>query len=207
MRIRLLVISLFLSITSHAQTVEVYAGNKRAGVDLMWFRNFQNKDAGQSPFLFFSRNRASVDYHQGPSLFGSTNALSYNFKSGLGIVGVGSFVNTGFVPKAGIQFSKKNKQFLFFGWLVADLKKRGGIDLFSLARYQWPIRDNWKGMGQLELFPVFNPQSSNWNLTERFRLGLQYQRFTGGLMLDCSQTGSTNWVTSENIGTFIRYEF
>lgn len=119
-----------------AQSVETYAGHERAGVDLMWYKFFKDKKDAPTPFLFFSRNRASSDYGNSPTAFGSTNAVSYNFKNGLGLVAVGSFLNAGFTPKAGVQFVKIKGDFLFFGWLVADLKKEGNLDLFGMFRYQ-----------------------------------------------------------------------
>ncbi len=118
-----------------AQSVEYYAGDKRNGVDLMWFKNFKDLKGEKSSFLFFSRNRASVDYHNAPTAFGSTNAISYNFKNGIGVVTVASFVNSGFTPKAGIQFYKQNGNFMFFGWALAEIKDEGTIDVFGLFRY------------------------------------------------------------------------
>lgn len=190
-----------------AQTVETYAGHKRIGVDLMWFKNFKNTKEERTPFLFFSRNRASTDYKNAPTAFGSTNAVSYNFKNGLGIVTVASLVNTGFIPKAGVQFYKSKGDFMFFGWLVADLKKEGNVDLFGLFRYQPPINDQWKGFGQVELFPVYNPTSEIWNITQRLRLGVKYQTWASGFMADFNQFGKDYLTKSNNIGGFLRCEF
>lgn len=190
-----------------AQSVETYAGHKRIGVDLMWFKNFKNTKDERTPFLFFSRNRASTDYKNAPTAFGSTNAISYNFKNGLGIVTVASFFNAGFTPKAGVQFVKTKSDFMFFGWLVADLKKEGTIDLFGMFRYQPTINDNWKGFGQLELFPVYNPTAEIWNITQRLRLGARYHALAGGLMADFNQTGKDNFTKTNNIGGFLRCEF
>lgn len=190
-----------------AQSAEYYAGHKRTGVDLMWFKNFKNKKGKNTAFLFFSRNRASVDYHHSPSGFGSTNAISYNFKNGLAIVAVASFLNAGVTAKAGIQYYRQQKDFLFFGWLVADLKEKGNIDLFGLFRYQPLIGKHWRAFGQLELFPVYTPGTAAWNLTQRIRLGAKYERFAFGAMADFNQAGKTNFTSTENIGGFLRYEF
>lgn len=132
-----------------SQSVEIYAGMNRAGVDLMWFRNFKNETNTKSPFLFFSRNRASVDYISSPSTFTSTNAVSYNLKNGIGFVGVASIPNAGFVYKTGIQYYKFNNNLFIFAWLVTDIKKNGNIDLFALFRYKPVIKENWKGFGQI----------------------------------------------------------
>lgn len=207
MKYLLLLIIVLTQRTAFAQMVEYYAGHQRTGADLMWFNYFKNKEKERTPFLFFSRNRASVDYKQSPTLFGSTNAVSYQFKNGMGIVAVASFANAGFTPKAGVQYFKAKKSLLFFGWLVADLKKKGAVDLFGMLRYQPKINEQWNGFGQLELFPVYLPSSNRWNLTQRVRLGVKYHTWAGGWMMDLNQNGSSHFATLHNIGTFIRHEF
>lgn len=190
-----------------SQSLEYYAGDERTGVDLMWFKNFKNLKDEKSPFLFFSRNRASVDYHNSPTIFGSTNAVSYNLKNGLGVVGVASFLNSGFIPKVGIQYYKQKGDFMFFGWLVSDAQKNGNLDLFGLFRYQPKITEKWKGFGQAELFPIYNPNSEYWNITQRFRLGVKYHQLAAGAMLDFNQRGTNNLTNTGNIGVFFRNEF
>jgi hypothetical protein len=189
------------------QSVEVYIGDKRAGVDLMWFKNFENKNGENTPFIFFSRNRASTDYQNAPTMFGSLNAVSYNLKNGFGVVAVASLLNEGFVPKAGGQFYKNKGNFTFFGWFVADLEKEGGLDLFGLFRYQPTINKAWKGFGQLELFSVFYPTADLWNVTQRLRLGARYHDWAGGLMMDFNQLGKDNFIKTSNIGGFLKCDF
>lgn len=202
--------AIFLILTGvrvQAQSVETFAGDKRAGADLMWFKSFSDTKEARTPFLFFSRNRASVDYKGSPSAFASTNAVSYNFKNGLGLVAAAVFLNAGFVPKAGIQLYKQKRDFMFFGWLVADLKKNGNADLFGLFRYQPKINETWRGFLQLELFPTYHPGSGSWNLTERTRIGGKYHRWAGGLMVDLNQAGKGQLNSTSNIGGFLRYDF
>lgn len=190
-----------------AQSVEAYLGHQRAGVDLMWFSNFKDAKGERTPFLFFSRNRASTDYYHSPTAFGSTNAVSYNFKNGLGLVAVGSYLNTGLTPKAGVQFVKMKGDFLFFGWLVADLKKEGNLDLFGMFRWQPKLSENWRLFSQLELFPVFKPQNEFWNITQRVRIGAKHRTWAAGLMADFNQSGKTDFVQSNNWGGFLRHDF
>lgn len=203
----LICLAVLLARASRAQSLEAYAGDKRSGVDLMWFKYFRKADSSKTPFLFFSRNRASVDDRGSPTLFGSTNAVSYNLKNGLGLVAVGAFGNTGFTPKAGLQYYKQKGNWMCFGWLVADLKKQGNLDLFGLFRYQPAISAHWKIYSQLELFPVYSPSAGSWNLTQRIRLGLRSGARAGGLLLDLNQSGKTSFTTSHNLGGFLRYEF
>lgn len=199
--------ALFCGGSAYAQSAEIYGGHQRAGVDLMWFKYFSNAEGKNSPFLFFSRNRASVDYENKTGAFGSVNAISWNLKNGLGAVAVGSFLNSGFTPKVGIQYFKARGDFMFFGWLVTDLKKHGQTDLFGLFRYQPRIRGELKMFAQAELFPVFRPYDSYWNITERFRLGLRKKAWACGLMADLNHSGKTKLTHTNNLGGFVRHEF
>lgn len=192
---------------SHAQSVELYAGHERAGVDILWYRFLQNKEAQSTPFLFFSRTRASTTYENAPTAFGTTNAISYNFKNGLGVVGVGSFLNGGFTPKAGIQLVKAKGDLLFFGWLVADLKKEGSLDLFGLVRWQPTLYRDWRLFSQAELFPVYTPSRAFWSLTQRFRLGTKNHHWGAGVMADFNQMGRETFTRTNNIGGFLRHDF
>lgn len=201
----LLLISAFIE--TKAQTAEWYIGHQRTGMDIMWFRFFEAKPDQQKRWLYFSRNRASVDYHQSPVLWGSTNALSYQFKNGFGLVTVGQFTTQGLIAKAGVQYTTRKDHFLFFGWLVTDLQKKGQIDLFGMFRFQPPYGKKIKGFHQLEIFPVWQRGLQRWNLTERIRTGLQLNKWATGWMLDMNQTGKKSFSFSENTGLFVRYEF
>lgn len=191
----------------YSQSVETYAGHQRAGIDLMWFKNFQDREGQRTPFLFFSRNRANTNYDNAPTAFGSTNAVSYNFKNGVGLVAVGSFLNAGFTPKAGFQFVRMKGEFLFFGWWVADLKKQGNLDLFGMFRWQPALSQNWKGFGQVELFSVYAPHSAIWNLTQRIRLGGKFHHWAAGFMADFNQSGRGRFTPTGNVGAFLRHDF
>lgn len=191
-----------------AQSVETYFGHQRAGVDLMWFSNFKDAQGERSPFLFFSRNRASTNYDHSPTAFGSTNAVSYNFKSGWGLVAVGSYLNAGFTPKAGVQFVKMKGDFLFFGWLVADLKREGNLDLFGMFRWQPKLgKGNLRLFSQLELFPVYHLENDIWNITQRVRAGVKHRTWAAGLMADFNQAGKTDFIQTNNVGAFLRHDF
>ncbi|HRW75555.1 MAG TPA: hypothetical protein P5563_06605 [Saprospiraceae bacterium] len=208
--IQLLILTLVVLLwngTTRAQSVETYVGHQRAGIDLMWYKFFQNRSGQPGPILFFSRTRASTTYEKAPTAFGTTNAISYNFPNGVGIVGVGSFVNNGFVPKAGVQLVRSKGDFLFFGWLVADLVEKGNLDLFGLLRYQPHLTANWRLFAQLELFPVYQPSSGNWSLTQRIRLGAKWHQWAAGWMTDLNQSGNQEWTTSHLVGGFLRYDF
>lgn len=202
-----LVVMLLIEGIAHAQSVELYAGHERAGLDIMWYKFLKSDSGKQLPLLFFSRARANTNWDNAPTAFGSTNAISFNFKNGLGIVAVGSFLNEGFTPKAGVQWVRAKGDFLFFGWLVSEFKKKGNVDLFGLLRYTPKLNDSWRLFSQAELFPVFNPDLETWSLTQRLRIGAKYQPWAAGIMADFNQTGRTGFVKTANVGGFFRYDF
>lgn len=200
------VMVLFTTI-AEAQSVEAYSGNRRAGVDIMWFRYVKRKDERPSPLLFFSRNRAGIDYKGSPTLFSSTHAFSYNFKGLLGLVAVGSFLNAGLTPKAGLQYHRMSKDFLFFGWMVADLRRKGAVDVFGMFRYIPALADGWKAFTQIELFPVLQTGSKTKTYTQRLRIGVKRTSWSTGLMQDLNLYRSPNFPNISNIGLFFRQDF
>ena len=93
---------------------------------------------------------------------------------------------------------------MFFGWLVTDLKKNGGLDLFGLFRYTPAINEKVSLMAQVELFPVYFRESKSTNMIQRVRLGLKNTVWSGGLMADFSQGGGSNPYRTRNYGLFLR---
>lgn len=189
------------------QSVEIYTGNQRYGIDLMWFKYIKNTHNEATPLLFFSRTRASTTYQNESTGFGSTNAISYNFKNGLGLVMVGSFGPTGLIPKAGIQYYQSKNNFMFFGWIVSELRNHASVEAFGLFRYQPSVHPLWKVFSQLELYPILSSSTGIWNFTERVRFGLKRHSLAGGLMLDFTQVGVEQFSHTSNIGVFIRNDF
>lgn len=61
---------------------------------------------------------------------------------------------------------------------------------------------------QVELVNAFPTVAQNTFLfTQRFRLGLKVKEFQFGAGLDLSQLGREDFITTENFGGFLRYEF
>jgi hypothetical protein len=203
----ILIVFLWLANVASAQMAEVYAGHKRAGVDIMWFKYFKDKKGQPSPWLFFSRNRASTNYSNQPA-WGSTNAVSYNLRSGAGLVAVGAFSANGFTPKAGVQFVKAWKEWFFFGWSVMDLQSNANADLFGLLRYTPVLGPKWQLFLQVETLNVLPTNSKEgYSLVQRYRAGRKQGDWQYGLMADAAQNGRTTWTVSENFGVFLRHEF
>lgn len=194
--------------------VEIFAGHKKATVDIMFFKFFKNKEGPNSKFLFFNRNRASMDYAMTETTnlpqFGFTEAFSYNHEKlkGFAPVAVASVLNKGVYLKAGIQFAKIKKDYTIFSWVVVETLKEPNIDFFLLARYTPKLSDKLNLFSQIELVNAFpTVEKNNFASTQRLRLGLKIKEFQFGAGLDISQLGRNKFTKSENFGGFLRYEF
>jgi hypothetical protein len=214
-KISIILAMLLSSCISFAQIpVEVFAGRKKATVDIMFFKFFKNKEGQNSKFLFFNRNRASIDYKMTETTnlpqFGFTEAISYNHEKlkGFAPVVVVSILNRGFYPKAGIQYAKLKKDFTIFSWIVSEILKETNIDFFFLARYTPKLSDKLNLFSQIELVNAFpTVEQNNFSFTQRFRLGLKIKEFQFGTGLDLLQLGRNEFTRTKNIGGFLRYEF
>jgi len=216
-KIIMITMAVLLSIKSTAFgqiPVELFAGNEKSTIDIMFFKFFKNKHGQNSEFLFFNRNRASVDYRMTsdrylPS-FGFTEAISYNnikFK-GFAPVAVIQFLNSGITPKAGIQYAKITGNMTLFSWYVSEMKNTPKTDFFVLLRYTDKLTDKTQFFSQIESLNVLPVNSmDNLNFIQRFRLGLKFKSFQTGLGLDMSEYGRKTFVNTSNFGVFIRNEF
>jgi hypothetical protein len=196
-----------ISLQTSAQQIplEIMAGHKRTGADVLWFKKFSTTK--NNPWLFFHRSRASTDYHNKTN-FGVTNALSYNFKSGAGIVVATQFLQTGFVAKAGVQYFKLFKNASVFTWLVAGNNTLNNFsgDWFVLARWQPKLNEQWKWFLQAENFTSFDTKK-NKSLTQRIRVGISRHHWQLGVAADYTESGINKLLVTNNIGSFVRKEF
>ena len=204
----------FRSIAMAQIPVEVFAGDKKATVDILFFRFIKNKEGHNSKILFFNRNRAGIDYKMTKTTnlpqFGFTEALSYNHEKlkGFAPVVVVSILNKGVFSKAGMQYAKTQKSYSLFTWLVSETIKDPDIDFFLLARYSPKLTDKLSLFSQLELVNAFpTAVQNNFSFTQRFRLGLKTGNFQFGAGIDLNELGRKDYLNTINTGGFLRYEF
>lgn len=204
----------FRSIAMAQIPVEVFAGDKKATVDILFFRFIKNKEGHNSKILFFNRNRAGIDYKMTKTTnlpqFGFTEALSYNHEKlkGFAPVVVVSILNKGVFSKAGMQYAKTKKSYSLFTWLVSETIKDPDIDFFLLARYSPKLTDKLSLFSQLELVNAFpTAVQNNFSFTQRFRLGLKTGNFQFGAGIDLNELGRKDYTNTINAGGFLRYEF
>jgi len=194
--------------------VEVFAGNKKATIDVMFFKYFKNKNQTNSRFLFFNRNRSSIDYKMTSTTnlaqFGFTEAISYNHVKLIGFapVIVGQILSSGFYAKTGIQSAKIRKELTIFTWVVTETKNQPSIDVFFLGRYTPTLTKKINLFSQLELLNTIpSTNQKNYGFTQRMRLGLKIKEFQFGLAADFSEIGRSNYKKTSNSGVFLRYEY
>jgi hypothetical protein len=207
--------SMLLCMGAGAQIpVEILGGDKRATLDILFFRVIKNKAQQNTKWLFFNRNRASVDYKQTTTSnlpqFGFTEAVSWNHPKGKGFapVAVVQILNRGVFPKAGMQYAHNKKDFLFFSWVVVETLRQPNTDWFVLTRYTPALGTRWKLFTQLELLNVFaGSASANYNFIQRVRLGLQCDAWQFGAGGDFTATGRSSFTKTTNMGLFLRHEF
>lgn len=194
--------------------VEAFAGNKKATIDVMFFKYFKNKNQTNSRFLFFNRNRATIEYQKTSSSnlpqLGFTEAISYNHEKLLGFapVVVGQIFSSGLYAKTGIQFARIRKELTIFTWVVSETKYHPNIDVFFLGRYTPTLTEKINLFGQLELVNTIpSTIQKNYAFTQRIRLGLKIKEFQFGLAADFSEIGRGNFKQTDNSGIFLRYEY
>lgn len=194
--------------------VEIFSGHEKTTLDIMFFKFFKNGETQNSNFLFFNRNRVSIDYEMTETnnlpQFSFTEAISYNDKrfGGFAPVMVASILNRGVYPKAGIQFAKLRKDYTFFCWFVSELHNHPNLDFFLLARFTPKLSVAWNLFSQLELYSSLPTEANeDYNLVQRFRLGLKRMDFQFGFGADFTSRGRAKFAYTQNIGVFLRYEF
>jgi hypothetical protein len=194
--------------------VEVFFGDKKTTLDIMFFKFIKNKEQQNTNWLFFNRTRVSADYKMTATtdlpVFGFTEAISYNHKKlkGFAPVVVAQISNRGIYPKAGIQFFYRKNNFTFFSWIVSETLKNPNLDLFVLARYEPKLTEKIHLFTQLELVNAFPTESKgNFNLFQRIRIGLKIKEWQFGIGADFNELGNTTFVNTNNIGGFLRHEF
>lgn len=199
-----------------AQTVplEIFAGDKKATLDLLLIRNLKRAVETKSHFLFFSRSRVSVDYKENSQSnlpqFALTEALSYNVKSwrGFAPVTVVQIFNRGTFLKAGVQYLHQRSQFTLFSWAVTDISNQPAIDIFVLTRFTPAISDKLHLYSQLELLNSWPTQlEANTSYTQRIRIGIKRSQVQFGLAMDLTEVGKEKFSSTLNTGLFLRYEF
>lgn len=205
---------LFRGIAVAQIPVEVFGGDKKTTVDIMFFKYFKNKEKQNSKFLFFNRNRASIDYKMTETTnlpqFGFTEAISYNHQKlkGFAPVAVLQIFNKGVYPKAGIQFAKIQKDYTIFSWLVCETLANPTIDFFFLGRYTPKLTERLNLFTQIELVNALpSTTKNNFNFVQRIRLGIKLKEFQFGAGIDLVENGRAIYSNTNNIGGFLRYEF
>ncbi len=215
MRKSIVIILLVFCSNAKAQIpVEIFGGQEKTTVDIMFFKYFKNKKGENSRWLFFNRNRASIDYRITKTTFwpqfGFTDAISYNHEKlkGFAPVLVGQVLTWGVYPKVGIQYAHIRKNMTVFTWLVCEALEKPVLDYFLLFRYNPKFSEKINLFTQVESVNAFPTVSTeNYSFIQRLRLGLSIKGYQFGAGADFNQTGNSTFNKTYNVGGFIRHEF
>jgi hypothetical protein len=212
-KIILLTVSLYGGTVLAQIPVEIFAGNEKTTLDLMFFKFFKNRQNEASRFLFFNRNRVSIDYEMTSSeklpQFGFTEAFSYNHPNlkGFAPVLIAQVFNSGIYPKAGVQYVYFNENITLFSWLVSETAKEPAIDYYILLRFTPSLSEKLKLFTQMESLNTFQSEINYFQFTQRIRIGLKKDNFQFGLGADFVENVKDSFDFSSNSGVFLRYEF
>lgn len=212
-KIMLLTVSLYGGTVLAQIPVEIFSGNEKTTLDLMFFKFFKNRQNEASRFLFFNRNRVSIDYEMTSSgnlpLFGFTEAVSYNHHrlNGFAPVVIAQVFSSGIYPKAGVQYAYFKENITLFSWLVSETEKEPAIDYYILFRFTPSLSEKLKLFTQMESVNTFQSENDYFQFTQRIRLGLKKDNFQLGLGADFVENGKDSFDFSSNSGVFLRYEF
>lgn len=201
----------FSFVTPAQIQVEVFGGEKRATIDLMFFKFFENRSGEKSKWFFFNRNRAGSEYEAGSQpQFGFTEAVSWNHPSlkGVAPVSVVQLFNNGTFARAGIQYALLKKNLTLFSWMVCETASDPQLDLFALIRYTPVMKGDWNWFLQMETLNTIQINlEESLNLTQRIRIGVKLKQWQVGAGLDLSQQERSDFLINRNTGIFVRHEF
>jgi hypothetical protein len=213
LKIMLLAVSLYGGTVLAQIPVEIFAGDEKTTMDLMFFKFFKKRQNEASRFLFFNRNRVSIDYEMTSSgnlpLFGFTEAVSYNHPKlkGFAPVFIAQVFSSGIYPKAGVQYVYFSKNITLFSWLVSETAKKPAVDYYILFRFTPSLSEKLKLFTQMELLNSLQSENDYSQFTQRIRLGLKKDNFQLGLGADFVENVTESIDFISNSGVFLRYEF
>jgi hypothetical protein len=201
--------------TAFSQTAfEVFGGNKKASVDVLFFKLFKNHEDENTPWLLFNRSRGVIDYRQTTTQylpqFGLVNAISYNHKKLNGFAPVATVIISaaGVDFKTGAQLYKHIKNVTVFTWLVYDVYENKAFDYYALVRFEPKLTKKVDLFSQLELVNTFSTKTGGTNFyTQRIRVGLKAGLWQFGVGADNSQINNSDFFKNNNAGIFIRHIF
>ncbi|GAB1350802.1 hypothetical protein MASR1M107_30170 [Ignavibacteriales bacterium] len=215
MKKSILIAFLFFLPSVNAQIpAELFFGDKKATLDVLFFKPFRDSEGKNSDWVLFNRGKVTLDYKMTPDdnkpFFVAMQAVSYSPPAlgGFGPVAVSLITNDGMYPKLGLQYVKGTSDFLFFGWLICETLKDPDVDLYLFARYTPLISGKTRLFTQIETNSAFPAWAGGEpSLFQCLRLGLMWNGFQTGIAIDLTQKGKNDLKTTENSGVFVRYEF
>jgi hypothetical protein len=186
-----------------ADSVELMVGNKSATLDLKVSVPLTKKLS-----LFF-RARPSVDYTGDTHAFGLAD-LSVNLHKGLDAVGELQVIGGKVIPRAGMQYFIKKRDFSTYALATTGLDAAPYVETLIALRYAPELRRNLQLLTQVENITDVSRAGHDFS-TQRIRLGILWKGWGVGAAADLTESGNhpkpQDGTFGWNVGGFISKTF
>ena len=188
---------------ARADSIELMAGNKNVTMDLKASADLTKK------LGLFIRARPSVDYTGNISSFGLAD-LTINLSGGLDAVGEIQLLGRKAVPRAGMQYFTKTKDFSLYSLATIGLDSKPYLESVTALRYTPVLYKNLRLLAQTENVTDVSPGGHDFS-TQRVRFGVEWKGWGVGAAADLTETGNnpkpSDGTFGWNVGGFISKRF
>jgi len=188
---------------ARADSIELMAGNKNATMDLKASANITKK------LGVFIRARPSVDYAGKISAFGLAD-LTINLSGGLDAVGEVQLLGGKVVPRTGMQYFAKAKDFSLYTLATIGLDNNPYVESLMVLRYTPALSKTLRLLAQVENVTDVGSGGHDFS-TQRMRLGVEWKGLGIGAAADLTEIGNSpkprDGTFGWNVGGFISKKF
>jgi hypothetical protein len=168
---------------ARADTIELMAGNKNVTIDLKASADIAKR------LGVFIRARPSVDYAGAISAFGLAD-LTINLSGGLDAVGEVQLLGGRAVPRTGMQYFAKTKDFSLYALATIGLDSKPYVESLMVLRYTPALSKTLRLLAQVENVTDVGSGGHDFS-TQRMRLGVEWKGWGAGAAADLTEIGNS----------------
>ena len=165
-----------------ADSIELMAGNKSATADIRASADITKK------FGLFLRARPSIDYGGKISDFGLAD-LTLSLTDGLDAVAEVQMINGQLIPRAGLQYFAKTRDFSLYSLATIGLDANPYLESLTVLKYAPAIYKTLKLLVQIENITDAGLSGHEFS-TQRIRLGVSKNGWGTGVAVDLTEFGN-----------------
>ncbi len=202
MRIVIIILLIFISKTSIAQSIEVMPGTENVFVDIQFLEDMSDSNF---KYVMYSQTRAIINQQNEANL---STVVFFNYKTKLGLgTTIASRItnNNGASGILGLSYLNINNRFLIYSLLAVERHEETRYGSFSVFKFYPPINDDWRVYTSLEVNSLIN-KDIHLDSVQRLRAGLDYKGNQFGLGVNLRERGQ-DYQMIENYGLFFRKAF